>query len=195
MSGRNQTEAEVSASGAKVERTRRALLEALQGLVRERRYDEIEVGDIVQDAAVGRSTFYDHYRGKDDMLVVTMGWMLDSLAGVAAERADVVHLEFVLRHFAENRKFARHMLASPECTALMARVTRELAQRIEAGLRARFVESSRAPAIPLSLIAAQLAEAQFALVRAWLADDRGCTAEVLAGAMRRSAAGSIAALC
>jgi len=53
----------------RVRRTRQLLREALMGLTLERGYDHITVQDILDRADVGRSTFYAHYRDKDDLLV------------------------------------------------------------------------------------------------------------------------------
>jgi AcrR family transcriptional regulator len=175
-------------------KTRKALLDSLSGLVQERRYDEFAVGDIVEQAEVGRSTFYDHYRSKDDMIVETMAGMLEVMASVASKDGDVSKLETVLRHFQDNKKFARHFFTSNVGLPVMARVTRELARRIEFHLQARCATRGVTGAIPLPLIAAQAAEAQFALIRAWLADDGACSALELAKGMRSSAIGSISAL-
>ena len=49
-------------------RTRRLLSEALIALMMEKAYDSITVQDIIDRADVGRSTFYAHYRHKDDLL-------------------------------------------------------------------------------------------------------------------------------
>ena len=49
-------------------RTRKALHAALITLITERRFDEITVQDIIDEADVGRSTFYAHYTGKEDLL-------------------------------------------------------------------------------------------------------------------------------
>lgn len=53
----------------RVRRTRRALHQALIGLMLERGYARITVQDILDRADVGRSTFYAHFRNKDDLLV------------------------------------------------------------------------------------------------------------------------------
>jgi AcrR family transcriptional regulator len=49
-------------------RTRTALHKALMTLVTKRDYETISVGNIVAEANVGRSTFYTHFNGKDDLL-------------------------------------------------------------------------------------------------------------------------------
>ncbi|UFS95676.1 TetR/AcrR family transcriptional regulator [Nocardia huaxiensis] len=52
-------------------RTRAALHRALIELMQDRHYDRITVQDIIDRADVGRSTFYAHYRDKDDLLLVS----------------------------------------------------------------------------------------------------------------------------
>ena len=50
-------------------RTRRLIAEGLIALMLEKRYDHITVQEIIDRADVGRSTFYAHYRDKDELLV------------------------------------------------------------------------------------------------------------------------------
>lgn len=52
----------------RVRRTRELLRGALFALIQEKGYDRITVQDILDRADVGRSTFYAHYRDKDDLL-------------------------------------------------------------------------------------------------------------------------------
>ncbi|MBW8770937.1 MAG: TetR family transcriptional regulator [Gemmatimonadetes bacterium] len=52
----------------RVQHTRSLLHRALASLVHEKPYDEIVVRDIVARADVGRTTFYAHYRDKDELL-------------------------------------------------------------------------------------------------------------------------------
>lgn len=51
----------------RVRRTRRALREALVGLIVERGYEKVTVQDVLDRADIGRSTFYAHYRDKDGL--------------------------------------------------------------------------------------------------------------------------------
>jgi Transcriptional regulator len=50
-------------------RTRDALGDALMELMQERPFKSITVQDVLDRAAVGRSTFYTHYRDKDDLFL------------------------------------------------------------------------------------------------------------------------------
>jgi len=49
-------------------RTRKALHEGLLRLVTRKGYEAITVQDLIEEADVGRSTFYAHYTGKEDLL-------------------------------------------------------------------------------------------------------------------------------
>jgi AcrR family transcriptional regulator len=49
-------------------RTRRTLHEALIRLIKRKGYDALTVQEIIDEADIGRATFYAHYRGKDDLL-------------------------------------------------------------------------------------------------------------------------------
>ncbi len=52
----------------RVQRTLRALHEALIALIQERGYDAVTVKEIINRANVGRSTFYAHYTDKEHLL-------------------------------------------------------------------------------------------------------------------------------
>ena len=56
-----------SAIDRRIVRTRATLQHALIGLIMTRGYEAISVQDICAAANVGRSTFYAHYTGKDDL--------------------------------------------------------------------------------------------------------------------------------
>ncbi len=52
----------------RVQRTLNDLRQALLRLMVERGYEPLTVQDILDRAGVGRATFYQHFRGKDDLL-------------------------------------------------------------------------------------------------------------------------------
>ncbi|MDX8465141.1 TetR/AcrR family transcriptional regulator [Mesorhizobium sp. VK23B] len=49
-------------------RTRKALHQALMTLMLRKGYEALSVQDIIDEADIGRSTFYAHYTGKEDLL-------------------------------------------------------------------------------------------------------------------------------
>src|SRR5712691_3374816 len=63
----------------RIQKTQKLLHEALNSLIHEKDYDSIVVKEILDRANVGRSTFYMHFRDKDELLVTGMGDMLWSL--------------------------------------------------------------------------------------------------------------------
>ena len=54
----------------RVHRTRRLLHKALMTLILEKKYESITVQEILDRADVGRSTFYMHFRDKDELLII-----------------------------------------------------------------------------------------------------------------------------
>lgn len=68
-----------SVKDRRIQKTRALLHEALGGLIREKPYDEIAVKEILDRANVGRSTFYMHFRDKDELLASGIYDMLQGL--------------------------------------------------------------------------------------------------------------------
>jgi AcrR family transcriptional regulator len=57
------------AEDRRIQKTTNLLREALVALIAEKPYDSIVVKEILDRANVGRSTFYTHFRDKDDLLI------------------------------------------------------------------------------------------------------------------------------
>lgn len=97
----------------RIQRTRALLHEALGSLIRERAYDRITVAQILDRAKISRSTFYIHFRDKDDLLRSSMRTLLAGVlsAGVgtipdAADRLVAFSLP-LLTHIHQHRRSAR----------------------------------------------------------------------------------------
>lgn len=131
-------------------RTKRAILSAFIGLVGERRYDQFGVADIVERAEIGRATFYEHYRGKDDLLHRSMKWLLEMIASAADADPDEARIRFAVAHFWDNRRLARAVLSHPIGPVIRRALT---------GL----LEARHKPPT-----ATQIAGAQLALLEAWV---------------------------
>ena len=63
----------------RVQKTQGLLREALVSLIHEKSYNAIAVKEILDRANVGRSTFYTHFRDKDELLVSGIHEMMRSL--------------------------------------------------------------------------------------------------------------------
>jgi AcrR family transcriptional regulator len=80
-------------SDRRIQKTRDLLHRALAGLIREKPYDAISVKEILDRADVGRSTFYTHYRDKDELLVSAIH---DLLASVQSDSSSAKRSERML---------------------------------------------------------------------------------------------------
>ena len=63
----------------RVRRTQKLLHRALISLVLERNYDSITIQEILDRADIGRSTFYAHFKSKDELLISGIHELRDTL--------------------------------------------------------------------------------------------------------------------
>ncbi|MEA3043471.1 MAG: hypothetical protein QOH47_1309 [Sphingomonadales bacterium] len=166
-----------SGEDSRVRRTRAALIGAFDHLILSRRRRPIRVADIVAQANVGRSTFYEHYGSADEIHMAALARPFAILADAAAGIGDEAKLTGLLVHFWENRQRARESFIG----RMHDKVTRLLAAMIEDRLK----DEEGRIAIPLRLAALQLAEAALAPIRGWVTAEAPCTPEALAGAICR----------
>lgn len=161
------------------------MIDSFARLARERPYDMFTVTEVLEGADVGRSTFYDHYRGKDDLLHSAFAMfhrtMTDCFARELNDEGADDRLEFVLEHFHENRALFRN-LTSGSAAHVFARSTERYA-----ALLATHLEARGAAELPVSHVAAMLAQAHFALIRDWLESNppSPASAAQIARAIRR----------
>ena len=51
------------------EKTINTIYNAFANLMREKDYDDITIQDLLEEASISRSTFYSHYKTKDELLL------------------------------------------------------------------------------------------------------------------------------
>jgi AcrR family transcriptional regulator len=98
----------------RVVRTRRKLHKALVSLIHTKNYDAITVEDICAAAGVGRSTFYAHYTGKDDLKrrgLEQLRKQLLAQQGASSEEAENETPRFSLPMFEHAREHIDHYRA------------------------------------------------------------------------------------
>ncbi|MGD0143926.1 MAG: TetR/AcrR family transcriptional regulator [Rhizomicrobium sp.] len=161
-------------------RTRTALMSAFVELMLTRGFPDVSVEDIVVRADVGRSTFYLHFRSKDDILKQSLTRPSGGLAALVGQGVTAAALTALLEHFHSQRKLNRVFFAYP-ARAVWIRCLAELIEpRLTALLRAHCGSRS---ILPLPMIAAQIAESQIALIANWLMSRNAAKADTVAEAL------------
>lgn len=168
-------------------RTRQDLLAAFFSLVLNRRYHEIRVADVLSRSGVSRSTFYEHFRNKDELLSASLEDPFRILASLVRPDTDAVRVQAILEHFWENRALARSLFQG----AALRVVRRTLVTHVEAMLDRDQRSRLR---IPVRLAACSLADGMFSPIIAWLSGEAKCGAQELAVALQFSTAASARAL-
>ena len=99
----------------RMERTRKKLTETFIDLALEFGYDRVSVRQLARRAGTGSSTFYRHFRDKDDLLMQIILGLVNGSRGVA-EIAQSPREEAVLwyQYVQQNQKVFRLLLDMPE---------------------------------------------------------------------------------
>jgi AcrR family transcriptional regulator len=158
----------------RVRRTRDALGTALLKLIMEKPINDITVQDVLDRAGVGRSTFYLHFRDKDDLLVSQLEMFLEFMSTVLSAREDksqrVAPVEEMFAHIGNQNKLYKVLSDSGHLKDFW-----DLAEGYFArGIERRLVESGRLKSMSQRELAARasaLSGSLLSLLRWWL--DRG----------------------
>ena len=150
----------------RVRHTREAVHAAFLRLVFERRYDAIRVVDLIHAAGIGRATFYEHFRNKDEALLEAMKPILTPLANAGLGRPAGAHLRATLDHVWRQRAVGRIILDSS--------AGRRLQHRLADMIAAKLPGTSTA-----AMLGAAIAAAQLAMLRQWLAGAAWCPPDEL----------------
>jgi len=102
-----------STEDRRVKRTKKLVFEAFFEMVQSSRYDELKTKDIIAKAGIGRSTFYEHFLDKDDVLSQSLEYPMSIFAAALVGKESPKDLLFMLMHFWERRVFARVILKYP----------------------------------------------------------------------------------
>lgn len=157
-----------------VQRTQKSLRDALIELITEKHYDAISVQDIIERANVGRSTFYLHFRDKEDLFRGDWQRMLEFFVGqITTENLQAGRIFPIRELFAHLKDFHhlyRSLVKSGKIDRLFAYGQKYLGQRIE--VRINFVLNLNGQtAIPIPILANYLACEVFSQLKWWLDND------------------------
>ena len=158
----------------RVRRTHQRLGLALIELILEKPIHQVTVQEVLDRASVGRSTFYLHFRGTDDLLLSQLEGFLETMStalSVRHEKSDrVAPVAEMFAHIGGQNRVYRALSDSGRLHDFF-----DLAQGYFArGIERRLTESRRLPKLPQRELAARahaLAGSLLSLLRWWL--DRG----------------------
>ena len=157
-------------------RTRDTLGDALMELMREKVFDEITVQEVLDRAGVGRSTFYTHFRDKNDLFLSDVedffAFMSTLLTRSGASLERVVPMRELLAHIRQVRQFYDSLVASGKVRDVLELGQGFFARSIEERLLMAKVEMQP---MQLKAHAHALAGAMFALLAWWI--DHGMAAQ------------------
>src|SRR6476646_4543473 len=124
-------------------RTISALRTALIDLMLEKHYDSITVQDIIDRANVGRSTFYSHFRDKEDLLVGDWKRFFQLIAdntNLTSDRGkSVAPIEAMLTHLKHMHALYRALVRSGKTDRLFLVGSEYLTQKLEEKIRIAFI--------------------------------------------------------
>lgn len=155
----------------RTQRTRQALTDALINLLASKHYDAISIKDIVEQANVGRSTFYAHYQTKDDLLKSSFGRMLDMFLQQVApsETSQGLNLDttMLFRHAQGHFEIYRTLIWGSGSDLLTKDGHLALSAKIQEHLALFVMEGKESP-VPLPVLAYTMAGSLLLLLKWWL---------------------------
>jgi AcrR family transcriptional regulator len=148
----------MAADDRRVARTRAALMSAFTDTVFEKGFENVTVLEVTRRANVGRSTFYQHFAGREDILSACMSRFFSVIAAAAHAPAQPPELQRVLEHLFENRRLTDAIFTGAAREALVRMLSGMIEQNLTGG---EMLVHPR-------LIGLQIAHAQLALIEAWM---------------------------
>lgn len=155
----------------RIQRTKQLLRDSLMALIVERgAWEPITIQEITDHANVSRTTFYLHFRDKDDLMITTMTEVYNGLVElwtsgtIPEEEAEI--MEFT--HVARNAAFYRVMLGERGSPAFLKRIHDYLAQVVrDHTFKIIFPEGITFP-MDVDALTNYLAGAEIGIIRWWL---------------------------
>jgi len=157
------------------QRTRRLLSAALVELIRAKDYKTITVNDIIERADVGRSTFYAHYKDKDDLFLGELDRVIEVLSHRIPSQDEMPFFPSLglFQHVSEEYELYKALVWTPGIDLLIKHMQKSLTQRVEQGLQ----NSGKEYDIPLPILANFITGSFLTLLKWWLENKKKQTPE------------------
>ena len=153
-------------------RTQQRLGNAMVQLIREKPIDEITVQEVLDRAAVGRSTFYLHFSDKEDLLLTQLEEFLELMSNFLTKRKEKSRRVVAVTEMFTHVGGPKNAIYQSLLTSGRLHDFFDLAQgHFERGIRQRIVEIGLFPKLSkpeVMVVAAALAGALLAMFKWWL---------------------------
>ncbi|HTK07936.1 MAG TPA: TetR/AcrR family transcriptional regulator [Ktedonobacteraceae bacterium] len=148
----------------RIRRTQQLLARALIALTLEKGYEAVTIRDITEHADVGYTTFFRHYRDKDellkDVLDVVLEELIDLLSSPAASTNPTTIGTFLFRYVQEHSEVVRVLLGSLSLRQHLIEQTTQTTMSEHTALPGSVV--------PLEVAAQHIVSSTIALIEWWL---------------------------
>jgi AcrR family transcriptional regulator len=175
--GADSTMHEKRRKDRRVQKTEALLRDALGALIREKPYNDIVVKEILDRANVGRSTFYTHFRDKDELLLSGIQEMLGSARPPGGGRAPAKPYDNILwfslpilEHIEQHRQAGEAVVAPPGRRVMHEYLQQAVTELIEEEVRALLRHTRRPPGPASPELLVQWIASTFVLVLNWWVD-------------------------
>lgn len=160
----------------RINRTRKLMHEALMSLIVEKGYEAVTVQDILDRADVGRSTFYAHYRDKDDLLLSGFEHLRtlfeQQRQSLLAARNGESGLEFnmileLFRHTGEHHKLYKAIAGKQSGEMILKYLHRYIYDMLIVPHKA-LMKNRKAPPVPIEITTHWIVTSLLSLMIWWL---------------------------
>lgn len=165
---------QIQVADRRVQKTQQSLRNALIALILEKHYDTITVQDIIDRANVGRSTFYLHFRDKEDLFRGDWERLLNHFVERIKRKnlfeGRIFPICELFEHLKDFHHFYRALVKSGKIEWLFSLGQKYLAERLEKHITS-LLETENRTLVPIPILANYLACEIFSNLKWWLDND------------------------
>lgn len=166
------------------QRTRQLISDAFVELLLEKGYEAMSIRDVIERANVGRSTFYSHFKDKEELFVSQLDRLLEALSRHLpqehAEQNPFFPSLGLFLHIKEQQKLFRALSWSSGVDILTKHMQKSMSEKIEEKLKS----GAHTYEVPIPVIANFLAGSFLTLVKWWLDNKMTYSPEEMDGMYR-----------
>lgn len=158
----------------RIQKTKKALTEALIHLILEKGYEKVTIQNIIDKANVGRSTFYIHYESKEQLLLDGHNNLNIPMFSIEVENE--FSFENLFTHIAQNQQLAKVMLGKKSGNMMSDYFKNNIALKIKKRFCSQFRKTKNEQKT-LAYLSDASGSAVISLLVSWIEDEMPFTPE------------------